>query len=92
VIAQSHYKQRHDKVARIIHWELSKQGGFGIDDKWWTHQVLPVMENTFMKLLWDFTIQCEKHIPHNRPDIICVDYLRKIIYLIDVAIAKLQIK
>ena len=24
VIAQSYYKQRHDKVARIVHWELSK--------------------------------------------------------------------
>ena len=39
-----------------------------------------------MKLLWDFTIQCDRHIPHNRPDVVCVDYLTKIIYLIDVAI------
>ena len=38
-----------------------------------------------MKLLWDFTIQCDRHIPHNCPDFVCVDYLTKIIYLIHVA-------
>jgi len=37
-----------------------------------------------MKLLWDFTIQCDRQIPHNRPDIVCVDYSKS--YLIDVAI------
>ena len=39
-----------------------------------------------MKLPWDFTIQCNRHVPHNCPDVVCVDYLTKIIYLIDVAI------
>ena len=39
-----------------------------------------------MKLLWDFTIQCDRQIPHNRPDIVCVDYLTSKSYLIDVAI------
>ena len=43
-------------------------------------------KNTFMKLLWDFTIQCDRQIPHNRPDIVCVDYLTSKSYLIDVAI------
>ena len=39
-----------------------------------------------MKLLWDFTIQCDRHIPHNRSDMLYVNYLHKIAYLIDVAI------
>ena len=86
VIAQSYYKQRHDEVAKIIHWELCKQGGFSVSDQWWTHKPYPVMENTSMKLLWDFTIQCDRQIPHNRPDIVCVDYLTSKSYLIDVAI------
>ena len=38
VIAQSHYKHRHDEVARIIHWELCKWGGFPVSDQWWTHK------------------------------------------------------
>ena len=65
MIAQSHYKQRHDEVARIIYWELSKQGGIVVDDRWCTHQVFPGMENTSRKLQWDLMIQCDKHIPHN---------------------------
>ena len=36
-----------------------------------------------MKLPWDFAIQCNRNIPHNFPDVVCVDYLTKII---DVAI------
>ena len=27
-----------------------------------------------MKLLWDFTIQTDQHLPHNRPDIVCVSH------------------
>jgi len=86
VIAQSHYKQRHDKVARIIHWQLCKQGGYTVDDKWWVHKTLPVCEGGSMKLLWDFTIQCDKRIQLNRPDMVYVDYLLKMAYLTDVAI------
>ena len=86
MIAQSHYKQRHDEVTNIIRWEFPKQGGFTVDDKWWIHQPLAVVENTSMKLLWDFTIQSDRHLLHNRPDLVCVDYLTKTTYLIDVAI------
>jgi len=83
VIAQSYYKHGHDEVARIIHWELCKWRGFPVSDQWWTHKPYPVMENTSMK---DTTIQCDRQIPHNRPDIVCVHYLTSKSYLIDVAI------
>ena len=32
VIAQSFYKKRHDAVAKLVHWELAKRGGFEIND------------------------------------------------------------
>jgi len=34
VIAQIHYKSRHDDVAKLIHHEIAKLGGFSVDDKW----------------------------------------------------------
>ena len=39
-----------------------------------------------MKLLWDFTIQTDRHLPHNRPDILCVSHEHNTAYLIDVAV------
>ena len=39
-----------------------------------------------MKLLWDFTIQADWHLPYNRPDIVFHDFHRKTVFLIDVAI------
>ena len=39
-----------------------------------------------MKLLWDFTVQTDKHLTHNRPDIICLDFTMNCCFLIDVAI------
>jgi len=39
-----------------------------------------------MKLLWDFTIQTDRHLPHNKPDIVCVSHQQNTAFLIDVAI------
>ena len=33
VIAQAHYKSRHDSVARLIHHEIAKLDGFSVDDR-----------------------------------------------------------
>jgi len=35
VIAQTHYKWRHDSIAKLIHNELAKLGGLHVADKWW---------------------------------------------------------
>jgi len=41
--------------------------------------------NNNMKLLWDFTVQADRHLPQNRPDIIFVDLTKKPAFLIDIA-------
>ena len=50
VIAQIHYKWRHDRVARLVHYELAKLGGLQVVDNWWLHNPSPVMESSSMKL------------------------------------------
>ena len=82
VIAQTYYKKCHDVAAKIIHWELAKRGGFECATKWWEHCPQPVIQNDNMKLLWDFTVQTDRHLPHNRPD----NFTKKHAFLIDIAI------
>ena len=72
--------------ARLIHYELSKLGEFPVDNKWWLDKPPPVLENSSMKILWDFTIQTDRHLPHDRPDIVCLSYHHKTAYVINVAV------
>ena len=83
-IAQTDYKERHNKVATMLHWNICKKYGFAASNNWWEHQVEKVLENDNAKVLWDFKIQTDKHLPHNIPDITVVE--PKQVWLIDVAI------
>ena len=85
-LAQIEYKRRHDNVARIIHWELSKLHGLPHTDKWYEHDPNKVTEANGIKLLWDFNIQTDKVIEHRRPDIVLVDYKQRQCNIIDIAV------
>ena len=79
---------RHDKIAAAIHWHLSKKYGFQCGEKSYQHFVSKdnsVLANDEVKILWDFSIQTEQNIEHNRPDITIFDKKEKQCYLIDVA-------
>ena len=88
-LAQNEYKKvRHDKIAAAIHWHLSKKYGFQCGEKSYQHFVSKdnsVLENDEVKILWDFSIQTEQKIEHNRPDITIFDKKEKQCYVIDVA-------
>ena len=43
-----------------------------------------VFENDEVKILWDFSIQTETKIDHNKPDLICLKK-KKIWYIVNVA-------
>ena len=43
------------------------------------------MENDQVKLLWDFRIQTDHHLDHNRPDIVVLKKASKVCQIIDVA-------
>ena len=46
---------------------------------------MKVLENDEVKLLWDLSIQTEKRIEHNKPDIVVLDKKQKLCLIIDVA-------
>ena len=55
-------------------------------DNWWLHNPSSVMESSSMKLLWDFTIRTDRHLSHNRPDIVYISNRHKTAFLIDITI------
>ena len=85
-LAQNQYKSwRHDKVAQVIHWDLSEKCGFEREPNWYDHKPNPVCESERYKLLWNFKIQTDRHIDHNKPDIVLLNKEGESCLIIDVA-------
>ena len=55
-LAQKEYKERHDRVGKVIHWEMCREFQFDHTNKWYMHNPASVLENDSHKLLWDFNI------------------------------------
>ena len=68
-LAQKEYKSRHDWVGKMIHWEIYREFQFDYTNKWYMHNLAPVLEYDSHKLLWDFNIQTDHLIPVRRPDL-----------------------
>ena len=58
-------------MAQVIHLELCKRFSFHAHmEKWYEHCPEKVLENEEVKVLWDFTIQTDHRLEHNKPDIV----------------------
>ena len=64
-IAQTDYKERHDRVALVLHWNICRKYNLPTAEKWWEHKVDKVLQKQNVKILWDFKIQTDKHLEHN---------------------------
>ena len=71
-LAQKEYKVRHDWVGKLIHWEMCQKFKFDHANKWYMHNLAPVLENDTHKLQWDFDIQTNQLISARRPDLIII--------------------
>ena len=76
---------RHDKVGQVIHWKLCQKFNIPCEDKWYDHDPEGVIENDQVKVLWDFRIQTDHQIEHNRPDVVVLDMIERSCYVIDIA-------
>ena len=82
-LAQTEYKRRHDNVAKGVHWDLCKHYGVERGDKWYEHVPEPVVESSDVKILCDFTIQTDKKLLHNKPEIVVVEKTSRTCHIID---------
>ena len=85
-LAQTEYKGRHDNVARYIHWQLCGKCGLERASSWYEQKPEGVVESESFKILWDFTVQCDREIEARRPDIVFIDKKEREVVIIDVAI------
>ena len=44
-----------------------------------------ILENEDAKILWDFSIQTERKIEHNKPDVVLLDKSKKVCFVLDAA-------
>ena len=79
------YVDRHDSVARNIHYKLCQK--YGLTPPHYSQKVDPVLEKDSIKLYWNQPVQTKAIIRHNKPDIIAFDKIRKTALVIEVAIS-----
>ena len=72
-------------MAQVIHWYLCEKLGYDRDEKYYNYGPQPVYEPSNNKLLWDFKIQTENKIEHNKSDIEVLDEIKRMCLIIDVA-------
>ena len=87
MFAPTLYTNRHDNLCKYIHILLSKKYNLLNDEpQWYQYDPKPVLEDTNTKILWNFPIQTDHSINHNKPDIIIFEKIKKHVFIIDIAI------
>ena len=76
-LAQKEYKNWHDWVGKMIHWESCKKFKFDHTYKWYLHNPAYVLENETLELLWDFRIQAHHLLLARQPDLIIINKDKK---------------
>ena len=63
---------KHDKVAQVNHWDISKKCGFEATENWCNHKYKPdpVGDSVKCKFLWAFKIHADPPIAHHKFDIV----------------------
>ena len=61
----------------MIHREMCKKFKFDHTNKWYMHNLAPVLKNDTHKLLWDFDIHTDHLISARRPDLIIINKKKK---------------
>ena len=85
-LALREYKQRHDNVAKAVHWKLCEKYHLEKKDKWYEHALDSVSENDEVKALWDVNIQCDHVIEARRQNIVFLNEQERKCSIIAVAV------
>ena len=84
VLAKKEYFDRHNSVAKYIHYQICKRYGIQTEPKWHLHRPAEVYMDGKVELLWDIPITTARMIGANRPDI-TRDKSNKVTYIIDIS-------
>ena len=79
------YIDRHDSVARNIHYILCKR--YEIQPPHYTQRINPVIETDSIRLYWNQPVQTRTVIRHNKPDLVVFHKVKKTATIIEVAVS-----
>jgi hypothetical protein len=85
-LAKTEYLERHNRIAKYIHWSLCHSHGIEAPEKWYEHKPTTVMENSDVTLLWDMPVATDRQISANRSDIIVKNKAEHLCSLIDISV------
>ena len=83
-LAPNEYLYRHNRVAQYLHWKICKLYGAQHAKNWYEHQPEIVTETDIVTILWDYSIETNRKIKANKPDITVKNKREKSCKLIDV--------
>lgn len=87
VLSLTDYLARHNDAAKVVHQALAKHCGLVVkEEPYYKARPESVMENEHHKLLWDMSIQTDRAVEANRPDMVWVDKKLKRAFIIDMAV------
>ena len=70
-LATDQHLNRYNQVAVQIHLDICKHYEIKVDAKsWYEHKPNRETENEQVTILWDSQIMADRHVPHNKPDIV----------------------
>ena len=70
-LAADQYLNRHNQVAAKLHVDIYRHYGIKVEAEcWYQHKPEQVMDNEKTTILWDSPIITDRHVPHNKPDIV----------------------
>ena len=86
-LAPTKYIERHDNVCKYIHLLLANKYNLMEEiPKWYEYDPEPLLENDSAKVLWNFPVQTDRRVNHNKPDILVLEKVERKIYIIDIAV------
>lgn len=87
ILAPKEYTRRHNNVAKIVHQSICKlYDETTATTPYYKYQPRNIVELPTATIYWNRTIQTDRTVQHNRPDITLKDEETKVTYLIDISI------
>jgi len=73
-MATKEYKEKHDKVGRVLHQELLRSTTGKVDTvPYYQYEPKSIVETERYKIYWDRTIRTDRETIANRPDVVVHD-------------------
>ena len=69
-LAKKEYLERHNNVAKYVHFEICKKLNINTQKKWHLHSPKDVIMNSEFELIWDIQLVTDRAVGANRPDIV----------------------